>query len=483
MKNINLLIKELLKTGSEHPCVEFKHNNSDPQMIGEYISALSNTAALEGKPYAYVVWGIEDDSHEVVGTIFNYRTKKGEGNEDLEPWLRRLSSDNANFEFAETEVDGKHLVVLIIYKAIGKTVTFKKIEYIRIGSHKKKLKDNPSVEAKLWQQINSSKFEELPALEDATVDDVLNWLDYTSYFDMSGIAVPGESSNILHYMIEDRIIAKQDNGLFTITNLGALLFAKKLEQFPSLARKRIRVIQYENDTRINILRQDTGVKGYASGFEGLVKYISGLLPSKSTIESPIRKDKTIYPIVALRELIANALIHQDLSISGAGPTIEIFSSRIEITNPGTPLVNVNRIIDNPPRSRNEIMAGLMRRLGICEELGTGWDRVATYCEEYLLPAPQIELYEENTKVTLSGPVAFKNMTQEERLWTCYLHVCLKYVNHEKATNSTLRERLGLASTAAASASRLINLAVEAELIKPLDPDTAPRYMSYVPIWA
>ena len=93
MKNINLLIKELLKTGSEHPCVEFKHNNSDPQMIGEQISALSNSAALEGKPYAYVVWGIEDDSHEVVGTVFNYRTKKGEGNEDLEPWLRRLSSN------------------------------------------------------------------------------------------------------------------------------------------------------------------------------------------------------------------------------------------------------------------------------------------------------------------------------------------------------------------------------------------------------
>lgn len=131
--------------------------------------------------------------------------------------------------------------------------------------------------------------------------------------------------------------------------------------------------------------------------------------------------------------------HQDLSITGTDPVVEVFKNRVEITNPGAPLVSVNRILDNPPRSRNEIMAKLMRRLGICEELGTGWDRVATYCE--------------------------------------------KYINHEKATNATLRERFGLAKSASASASRLIALAVEQELIKPLDENTAPRYMSYIPIWA
>lgn len=483
MKNLNLLVKELIKMDAEYPCVEFKHNNSDPQMIGEYISALSNTAAIENKSKAYVLWGIDNDTHEIVGTEFNYRTKKGEGNEDLEPWLRRLLSDNANFEFEDVRIDNKNVVILIIYKAIGKTVSFKKVEYIRVGSHKKKLKDNPGLEAKLWQKINNSRFEELPAAEDMSLSDVLNELDYVTYFDMSGTTVPAEGNQIAHYLLEDKIILNQDNGLYTITNLGALLFAKRLEKYPALDRKRIRVIQYEDDTRINILRQDTGGKGYASGFDGIVKYIAGLLPAKDEIEAPLRKERTVYPIVAIRELIANALIHQDLSITGAGPTIEIFKSRIEITNPGTPLVNIDRIIDNPPRSRNEIMASLMRRLGICEELGTGWDRVATYCEAYLLPAPQIDIYEENTKVTVFGPVAYKNMTQETRLWTCYLHVCLKYVNQEKATNSTLRDRLGLASTAAASASRLINLAVEAELIKPLDPNTAPRYMSYIPFWA
>lgn len=483
MNNLELLVRKLIRTDAESPCIEFKQDNSKPETIGEYISALSNTAAIENRSKAYILWGIDDQTHEIVGTKFNFRTKKGEGNEDLEPWLRRLLSDNANFEFESVKIDGKDVVILMIYKAIGKSVSFKGIEYVRIGSYKKKLKDNPAMELKLWQKISTSKFEELPAAENLSLSDVLNEIDYITYFEMCQITVPTEGKEIIHYLLEDRIVYKQDNGLYAISNLGALLFAKRLDKYPVLNRKRIRVIQYEDDTRLNILRQEDGVNGYASGFEGIVRYVTGLLPARGEIQNVLREEKTLYPIVAIRELIANALIHQDLSITGSGPTIEIFKSRIEITNPGIPLVNINRIIDNPPRSRNEIMAGLMRRLRICEELGTGWDRVATYCEWYYLPAPQIEIYDENTRVTICEPIAFKHMTQEDRLWTCYLHVCLKYANHQKATNSTLRERLGLANTAAASVSRLINLAVEKELIKPLDPDTAPRYMSYVPFWA
>lgn len=120
--------------------------------------------------------------------------------------------------------------------------------------------------------------------------------------------------------------------------------------------------------------------------------------------------------------------HQDLSITETGPVVEVFKNRVEITNPGAPLVSVNRILDNPPRSRNEIMAKLMRRLGICEELGTGWDRVATYCELYLLPAPQIEIYEENTRVIVSAPALYKNMTQDERKALDMLFTCMPKVH-------------------------------------------------------
>lgn len=125
MEKIQLLVKELLKRDSEDPCVEFKDNNTNPNMIGEYISALSNSATYFEKQYAYMLWGVADGTRDLTDSHFNYRTQKGEGNEDLVPWLRKLLSDNANFEFTETTIDKKRVVVLIIYKALGKTVSFK----------------------------------------------------------------------------------------------------------------------------------------------------------------------------------------------------------------------------------------------------------------------------------------------------------------------------------------------------------------------
>ncbi len=188
-------------------------------------------------------------------------------------------------------------------------------------------------------------------------------------------------------------------------------------------------------------------------------------------------------MLAIREIIANALIHQDFSITGAGPTVEIFANRIEITNPGIPLIDVKRIIDNPPKSRNEKLASIMRRLRLCEELGTGWDKIVISCEMAQLPAPKIELFQESTKVTLFAEMAFGSIAPEDKLWACYLHACILHVQGEQLTNSSLRERFGLKQSSSGSVSRLIKQAVELEYIKPMDPDTAPRYMRYIPIWA
>ena len=121
-------------------------------------------------------------------------------------------------------------------------------------------------------------------------------------------------------------------------------------------------------------RQD-GQRGYAAGFQGLVDYIDGLLPRNELIGKAFREERPLYPSIAIRELIANALIHQDMTITGAGPLIELFSDRMEITNPGAPLVSPDRFLDSPPRSRNEALASLMRRMKLCEEQGTGIDKV------------------------------------------------------------------------------------------------------------
>ena len=130
-----------------------------------------------------------------------------------------------------------------------------------------------------------------------------------------------------------------------------------------------------------------------------------------------------------------------------------------------------------------MLASLMRRLKMCEELGTGWDKIVISCELYQLPAPVIDLYAENTKVTLFSELAFSSMSQESKLWSCYMHACIKYLQREQLTNSSLRQRFGLPPSSAGSISRLIKDAAAKKYIRPLDPDTAPRYMSYIPCWA
>ncbi len=482
LENLALLIEELIKLPTETGWLEFKQNFDDPQMIGEDISALANAAALHEKDRAYMIWGIKDDTHEVVGTFFDYRTAK-KGNEELESWLRRLLSPNAHFEFSMVEFEGKPTVVLVVYKAVGETVMFGKVDYIRVGSYTKKLNDFPQVKAQLWDKLRVTIFEMLQAKSDLPMDAVLNLLDFSSYFDLKNQPLPSSHENIMHYLEEELIVLKQDNGLYAITNLGAVLFAKKIADFPNLARKALRIVQYKGKDRMSMVREEEGKKGYASGFESLLGYIEALLPASEVIERGLRKTITVYPVQAIREAVANALIHQDFLISGTGPVVELFCNRIEITNPGVSLVDIRRIIDNPPRSRNERLSSFMRRLKICEELGTGWDKIVISCELYQLPAPKIDLYEENTKISIFAPVPYNAMSPDDRKRACYQHACLKQVQGEQMNNASLRERFGLEQKATPVISRLIRDSVETGLIKTYGPDTAPRHKKYVPYWA
>ena len=186
-------------------------------------------------------------------------------------------------------------------------------------------------------------------MQNLSIEEALQQLDYTAYFDIKGEPTPTDSKGITRYMEEESIIVKQDSGAYAVTNLGAILFAKKLSSFPRLERKAIRVVQYQGKNRLNMLKENVENKGYAIGFDGLLKYIEALLPTQEVINGAMRETISPYPLIALREAIANALIHQDFSITGTGVVIEIFSNRIEITNPGIPLVDIYRIVDNPPK--------------------------------------------------------------------------------------------------------------------------------------
>lgn len=481
MENLELLIDELRKYESENYWLEFKHNNYDPDMIGQDISALSNGAAYAEKNCAYMIWGIDDKTHEIVGTNYDQYTLKV-GNQEIESWLRNLLSKNVEFEFQTIFMNNKKVVVLIIYKATNQTATFKKVDYIRVGSYTKKLNEYPQMQAQLWDRLRNVRFEENYAKQDLSPEEAVQLLDFSVYFDIKKEPIPTNIDTLVHYMLEEAVLLKQDNGKYAITNLGAILFAKRLSDFPRLERKAVRVVQYEGSNKLNMMREDIDNKGYAVGFEALLKYVEALLPSQEVIEGAVRERRLAYPEIALRETIANALIHQDFSITGTGVVMEIFKDRIEITNPGIPLVDIARIIDNPAKSRNEKLASLMRKLRMCEELGTGWDKIILSCEMQQLPAPHINIYEENTKVTLFSKIDFFDLAQRDKLWACYMHACIKYIQNEFLTNSSLRERFGLEEKSSASISRLVKEACEQKYIKKLE-ETAPRHTKYIPFWA
>ena len=284
MANFQKLINELRKYPNETQWIEFKHNNYTPNMIGQDISALANSAALYEKTCAYMLWGIDDTTHEIVGTEYNLQTLK-KGNQELENWLRSLLSRNADFEFHSVPMDDKIVGLLIIYRATNQTVTFEKVDYIRVGSYTKRLNDYPVLQAQVWDRIRNSKFEERYARSDLELSEALRLLDYGIYFDITGIPQPVEADKIAHYMLEEMILVRQDDGLYSITNLGAILFAKRFSDFPRISRKAIRVVQYSGNNRLNMLKEDIGGKGYVVGFEGLMKYLQALIPTEEVIRA------------------------------------------------------------------------------------------------------------------------------------------------------------------------------------------------------
>jgi predicted HTH transcriptional regulator len=476
-------VAELRKLPAEVGWVEFKENNSNPEAIGQYLSGLSNAAALHNKPEAYVVWGVKDGTHDVVGTTFQpQRAKKG--NENLENWLTHQMDPKIHFRFHDVMHAGKRLIVLEIPRAQDRPVQFEGVEYIRVGSYLKKLQDNPQLERDLWRVFDATPFEERIARLEVAGADVMSLLDYSAYFDLLGQPLPDNREKTLARLAEDKMIVSDGAGNWQITNLGAILFARNLEEFKSLARKIVRIVVYAGKDRLRTEREQPARKGYAAGFKELISQVSSLLPRKEVVDGAgIRREVPPYPDEAIRELIPNALIHQDFSVAGSGPMIEIFSDRMEITNPGESLVDPQRFLDSPPSSRNESLASFMRRMGICEERGSGVDKVVAEAERHLLPAPLFERPPGFTRAVLFTYRPLGEMTIKDRTRACYLHACLHYVQRQAMTNATLRARFGISEPNKAMASRIIAAAMRDGLIKPEDPAQGKKHARYLPYWA
>ena len=478
------LVQEFRTLTGEAEWVKFMANESEPREIGEFVSALANSAALAGESLAYIVWGISALNRAVGGTEFDPNVAKV-GNEPLENWLLKRLEPTIHFRFFRLTVEGRSLVVLEIGRAFWEPVRFRGQEHIRVGFGKKLLKGYREKAWMLWNALDQTPFEERVAVERLRAEEVLRLLDYAVYFDLLEHRSPEHRDGILEALASDRLIQRCDGGGWNVTNLAAILLAKRLGDVRSLRKKVLQVVLYRGKSRVHTLAEHVCDKGYALVLKSLVESINALLPSNEAIGRAVRETVRPFPDLMVRELVTNALIHQDLSSAGAGPIVEIFKDRMEITNPGAPLVHTQRFIDCGPLSRNPSVASFMSRAGICGNRGSGWDKIVSRSEFYQLPAPLLDSAAGSTRAVLFAPRTSARMDKAERVRTIYWHACLRWVNHAFVTNASVRERFGMQARDTWRAAALIGEALRAAAIVRDDPEigTQSKRNRYVPWWA
>ena len=475
-----LIVRRAIEAG-EREWVEFKESNADPAMIGRRVSALANAAALAGRDCAYLAWGVRDDGL-VVGTSFEPQAER-HGTQPLPLWLAQRLDPAPTLRFASVAHPDGRVVLLEVPAATTAPVSFDRAAYVRIGEATPRLSDHRDIEARLWTALRQTAWEYGAAKAFVTSDEVVRLIDYPAYFELTGQPLPSTRDGIIERLVADELVSRDASGRWNVTNLGAILFARRLSDYSAdLARKAPRIVAFSGKGRTDpVTKRLDGVGGYAASFDGLTAFIEGLLPANEHIGRTFRTEEKVFPILAVRELIANALVHQDMTARGQGPLIELFEDRLEITNPGEPLVPTARLLDYPPRSRNQALASLMRRIGLCEEGGTGIDKVLTQAELFQLPPPDFRAEGDATRVTLFAPRGFADMTPDERVRACYQHAALRFVEGTKMRNASLRDRLGIEQRNSSQVTRVINDALDKGLIKVADPDH-PR-AGYIPFWA
>lgn len=376
--------------------------------------------------------------------------------------------------------DGRVLIFGIPPRPIGRAIHFDGAYLMRAGDDVVPM--TPDMLKRIFAEDEQAWFLQT-ARSNVSPDDVIALLDIQTYFELLNLPYPTSRDAVLQRLQSDGFISHAESD-WMITNLAAIMLARKFDAFsPALARKAPRVVIYEGTNKLHTREDHRGKRGYAVGFKSLVDFVHSSAAQNRFIEEAVREEVKMFPKQALRELIANALIHQDFQETGSSMMVEMYADRVEISNPGTPPISVNRFIDEY-RSRNEQLADLMRRLGICEEKGSGIDKVVSAAEAFQLPAPDFRVGEAHTTAVLFAHQDFVDMNQADRVRACYQHCCLLYVSNRQMSNQTLRERFGLNESKMATVSVLIGATKDAGLIKSDDAgSSSTRYARYLPFWA
>ncbi len=473
---LDLLKESLEPVPSELNEIDWKGGlSSKTERLAQHISAFANQ-----RGGGILVFGVNNDA-----SLFSMSSEEIE---EINKTLGNIAKNNLAYsislEHTVLEYNGHSLLFVYIPEQREKPVSLRGSDiynsFTRSNGHTVKMSRNQVRESIALS--DGFKYEERIVKDELTSDEVLSLLNYEQFFKMLDKNIPTSSDSILGMLKNYDFIKNASSSKWNITNLGALLFARKLSDFPTLLSRAFIVRKYVGLNNRQLETEQIGTKGYAVGFENLVDYIMKNT-SFENIEV-LRENEPRYPRIAIRELVANALVHQDFSITGMPITIEIYSNRLVITNPGASLNDVNRLIDLPPHSRNEQLAQSLFMLGICERRGSGVDRAIAAIEEKNLPPIKFSSGEDFTRVTIYPQKNFKDMTQQEKIEACYQHACLRFQDNMSFNNQSLRERFQLDKNKVSVVSRIIADALEAGKIKLADEEgVSKKYVAYIPYYA
>ncbi|MGO1183475.1 MAG: ATP-binding protein [Micrococcaceae bacterium] len=442
----NYLAQKLVRT--EDPRLEFKEARLqfDMKKLAQYCVAISNIGGGD------LFLGVSDRlPRSVVGTeAFN-------DTNDTEMTLR----DRLGFkvEIEEIEYEGKRVLRFIIPPRPRGTP--RQLEGAYLTRTGESLTGMTEDELRSIFSETALPYEQEEASESLPSSGVFERLHCDGIFDL--LQEPRPASSVQQLKILERIgliKRSQIEDEWIILKLGALVAARDLETF-QLQTHKLRVLRYEGSGRLHAVTDKLFDSGYGLAMGEALEFLSAMMPRREEFSEAHRKDVHPYPQVALRELLANALVHQDFhALVGSNyPTVEVFADRIEISNGGEPLIDVRKFVtENAQRNRD--LADMMRRLGLAENRGSGVDRTLAAFEEIHGAAPEFISETVSTRVILRGSLSWEQMGPNERQWATYMHCCLKWANGSHMTNSSLRERFGLPKSKVASISNLI-----AELVK------------------
>ncbi len=407
---LNLLLGRLLTTTTECEWVEYKHND-DPHVIGEYISALANAAALDGQPYGYMVWGIEDGTRTVLGTRFRPKEAVHKA-QPLALWLSQYLRPKVDFRFEQFDYRGKPVALMCVPAATGSPVSFHEKEYIRLESSKVELAKHTDKERHLWARLNTRtdwSAELVPWAREADLDADALRIGRQQYAEKNP-----------HLIAE---IAQWDTATFLsklklsrgghLTRAAVLLFGKDeaAQYLPLPPQVSWMLKDADGTTRdyhhfgLPLLRVPDAV--FARVRNLTVRYLRP--------ETLIPTEVPQYDAWVIREALHNAIAHQEYARSGRINVIEkpdelVFSNTGAFL-PGdvASLLATDR---SPELYRNPCLAQAMVVLKMIDTVGSGIRRMYQEQRRRFFPMPDylIDAAQQRVEVRIPGRILDERFT-------------------------------------------------------------------------